>query len=334
MYVDFVILWVDGNDPAWRKEKEKYTGEKTQDTENRYRDWGLLKYWFRAVEKYAPWVRLVHFVTWGHLPDFLDTKCDKLNIVNHREFLPEEYLPCYNSAAIELNLHRIPEITEHFVYFNDDMFLTRPVEQSDFFDKNGNPRMQFWEMPIRSHGAGDIWQFSSLNDMGAINRNFNKRGKKLTAYPGKYLSAKYPPVVNIRNMFCKLLFPEYYVGFKNYHTYAPLLKNTFREVWDKEPELLQNVTSHRFRSPDDVNQWLLLWWQMAKGAFSPIKNDTAYYSADAGNVEEICRDISELRHMSICINDASPDDSYISIAERIRESFEKVLPDKCSFELL
>ena len=74
MNIDFVIPWVDGSDPAWRKEKYKYMGIDEPDAgDERYRDMGLLKYWFRAVEAYAPWVNQIHFITWGHLPDWLNT---------------------------------------------------------------------------------------------------------------------------------------------------------------------------------------------------------------------------------------------------------------------
>ena len=93
--IDFVITWVDGNDPAWQQEKSrtlKASGliDKTDDRKERYRDWDNLQYWFRGVEQFAPWVRKVHFVTWGHLPEWLNTSAPKLNIVNHEDFIPEE----------------------------------------------------------------------------------------------------------------------------------------------------------------------------------------------------------------------------------------------------
>ena len=73
--IDFVMIWVDGNDPEWRKEKSKYDGKvvTASNSEVRYRDWDNLQYWFRGVEKFAPWVNKIHFVTWGHLPEWLDT---------------------------------------------------------------------------------------------------------------------------------------------------------------------------------------------------------------------------------------------------------------------
>lgn len=133
--IDFVIIWVDGNDPAWRAVKNQYVprpvGE--DDQEVRYRDWDNLQYWFRSVEKYTPWVRKIHFVTWGHLPKWLNVNHPKLHIVNHKDYIPEKYLPTFNSHTIEMNLHRIEGLAEQFVYFNDDMFLLKPVYMEDFF---------------------------------------------------------------------------------------------------------------------------------------------------------------------------------------------------------
>ena len=57
--IDFVMIWVDGNDPEWRKEKDKYSNNVDNNTDNRearFRDWDNLQYWFRGVEKFAPWV--------------------------------------------------------------------------------------------------------------------------------------------------------------------------------------------------------------------------------------------------------------------------------------
>ncbi|MDE5814939.1 MAG: Stealth CR1 domain-containing protein, partial [Alistipes sp.] len=106
---DFVILWVDGSDPAWRKEfaAARHADSGAEDASvARYRDWRTLRYWFRSVERFAPWVRRIHFVTWGHLPQWLDTAAPRLHIVRHSDYLPEAYRPTFNSNALELNLHR------------------------------------------------------------------------------------------------------------------------------------------------------------------------------------------------------------------------------------
>ena len=138
--IDFVIPWVDGSDPAWREEFQRYSPTKGMDAgENRYRDWNNLRYWFRGVEKFAPWVNTVWFVTWGHVPQWLDRNAPKLRIVRHEDYIPVKISADFNCNPIELNFHRIPGLAEKFVYFNDDMFLLRPVEPEIFF-KNGLPR--------------------------------------------------------------------------------------------------------------------------------------------------------------------------------------------------
>lgn len=137
--VDFVIPWVDGADVTWYEKKLKYSGKLSGDENiNRYRDWGTLKYWFRGVEKYAPWVNKVYLITDNQTPEWIDLQCSKLQLINHSDFIPSKNLPTFSSHPIELNMHRISALSEHFVYFNDDCFLTKPVEKSLFF-KNDVP---------------------------------------------------------------------------------------------------------------------------------------------------------------------------------------------------
>ena len=153
--IDFVIAWVDGGDPAWQRERDRYgkMGEKTAAEETgereksgvaydtrdvRYRDWDCLRFWFRSVEQNAPWVHKIYFVTWGHVPKWLNGNHPKLEIVRHEDYIPGEFLPTFNSHTIELNFHCIPGLSEQFVYFNDDMFLLQQVSPGQFF-RDGKP---------------------------------------------------------------------------------------------------------------------------------------------------------------------------------------------------
>ena len=91
--IDIVLAWVDGSDPVWREKKKERMRQqglsvKSDDREERYRDWDLMRYWFRSIENFAPWVRKIHFVTFGHLPEWLDSSNPKLHIVNHEDFIP------------------------------------------------------------------------------------------------------------------------------------------------------------------------------------------------------------------------------------------------------
>ena len=93
--------------------------------------------------KYAPWVRTIYIVTDDQVPDWFKGN-DRVKIVSHREIFPDPtVLPVFNSHAIESCLHRIPNLSERFIYFNDDVFLGRPVTPADFFDANGAPKLFF-----------------------------------------------------------------------------------------------------------------------------------------------------------------------------------------------
>ena len=118
--IDIVIPWVDGADPEWMKEKNKKAEElngafAADCSDKRFRDWGIIRYLFRSIDLYASWVNKVHFVTWGHLPKWMNPNAPKLHIVNHRDFIPQQYLPTFSSHTIELNMHRIPGLAEHFI---------------------------------------------------------------------------------------------------------------------------------------------------------------------------------------------------------------------------
>ena len=108
--IDIVILWVDGEDKEWQKEKEKYMNLRGDAGKNRFRDCDNLQYLFRGIDKFAPWVNKIFFITWGHLPKWLDVNNEKIRVIKHEDYIPKEYLPTFNSNVIELNLHRIEEL--------------------------------------------------------------------------------------------------------------------------------------------------------------------------------------------------------------------------------
>ena len=323
MDIDLVIAWVDGSDPAWQAEKGKYAAPEG-DSPARYRDTGLLKYWFRSVEAFAPWARRIWFVTWGHLPPFLQPDHPRLRVIRHEEFIPAEYLPTFNSHTIELNLHRIPELSEHFIYFNDDMFLLRPTEPEDFF-RAGLPCTCGREMPWIAAGAAGIWSHAAFNSLGVINRHFSKK-QAVAAYGRKFRHGRWQDA--LRTLALELLFPDWFAGFVNIHGPSPLRKETYRAVWAAEGALLDRVCRHKFRSYDDVNQWLILWWQVAGGEFYPREVDNLVLDLSETNIVTRCRAVAEQRHDLLCVNDPGGDVP----AEKMAAAFEMLLPEKSGFE--
>lgn len=333
MEIDFVVLWVDGNDPEWQNEKAKYQSKIIDDSNssNRFRDWGLMPYWFRAVEKFSPWVRKVHFVTWGHVPKWLNLNCPKLNYVKHSEYIPAEYLPTFNANTIEMNIHRISDLAEHFVFFNDDMFLLRPLSEDIFF-QDSLPCTYGGEVPFIIRGQAGIWQHLIVNDMRVINNHFDKQ-LQVRRFRNKYTSSVYRWKDNIRTILLEKLYPENFTGFKNLHAPAAFCKSTFEKLWKEEFVLLDQTSSHRFRSNDDVNQWLALWWQVASGAFMPCVIDNLVDDVTDSTIDSLCKTICDQNYDMLCVNDSTEEIDFQELSTKLKCAFESILPEKSSFEL-
>lgn len=333
MNIDIVILWVDGSDPAWLEEKSKYLPPVAKDSNsaNRYRDWGLLPYIFRAIEQFTPWVRKVHLVTWGHVPAFLNLNAPKLNVVKHTDFIPAEYLPTFSSHAIEMNIHRIPDLAEHFIYFNDDMFLLRPMAEENFF-RNGLPCTYGREVPWAFNGSIGIWEHAVANNLGVINAHFSKK-EAIRHHGDKFYSKCYGWKDNLRTFVLNTLFPDQFTGFRNLHAPAAYRKQTFEEVWAAEPELLDSTCRDKFRQASNVNQWVCLWWQVASGNFEPGVVDNVVSSVTGDNLESMCGIIERQTNDFVCINDPDEDVDVDSLSARLKQAFESILPEKSSFEI-
>ena len=129
--MDIVITYVNGLDPVWLQSYAEHT--KVPIMTKRFRDWGFLPYLFRGIELNMPFVRNVYLVVSGdsQVPEWINR--DHVKVVHHEDFVPKEYLPTFNCNPLEMYLHRIEGLDEHFLYFNDDMFPMLPCTESDFF---------------------------------------------------------------------------------------------------------------------------------------------------------------------------------------------------------
>ncbi|MET9106948.1 stealth conserved region 3 domain-containing protein [Streptomyces zhihengii] len=142
--VDVVYTWVDDTDPAWRERRDTVRRRMDMPVDDadsgdvRFRNRDELRYSLRSLAMFAPWVRTVYLVTDDQTPSWLDTDQPGIEVVSHRDiFTDPEWLPTFNSHAIESQLHRIEGLSEHFLYLNDDVFIGRPLTASSFFMSNG-----------------------------------------------------------------------------------------------------------------------------------------------------------------------------------------------------
>lgn len=321
--IDFVVMWVDGNDPVWRAEKEKYSNNpkknKNSDlSEVRYRDWENLEIWVQNALKFAPWVHNIFVITANQKPDFLD-KYEKVVHVNHSDYIPYEYLPTFNSHTIELNIHRIENLSEQFVLFNDDMFLIDQVTPEDFF-VNGKPKDVYASNVVAGIGLTETIQNITLNDVSLINKYFSKR-KGFKKNLSKWLSFKNGPYI-LRTL---ILMPwSFYTGFYEPHVANSYLKSTFETVWEKEKDKLVETCNHRFRHIGDVNQWLMRYWQLAEGLAVNRTYKFGKMFAVSDESEAKCIEwILKQKSCIVCINDLDS----ISDFEKTKRNINKALTE-------
>lgn len=331
MDIDIVVSWVDMDDPAWKADFAKYKGVVDNSTnhlsEARFRDYGLLRYWFRGVEKFAPWVRRIHFVTCGQKPEWLDTSNPRLHLVDHKDYIPERYLPLFNSSLIELYLHKIPGISERFIYFNDDVYMISPVPRERFFSQEGLPKDI---AAFRFNSGASLWSKCLENNIRIINRRFDKK-----AVQREFHDKWFTPEYGSYSRLTRLLKPYgKFVTLRIPHNAQPYLKSTYEEVWDYAGEELAEASLHRFRSPEDYTQELFRTWQICKGDFEPYNTykDTKMFPlmVKAGQGVKAVR---EQEYKLVCLNDNAHIRNYRQVMEALRDAFESILPEKSTFEI-
>lgn len=328
MKIDFVITWVDGSDEEWLKEKKKYLPETNTDP-RRFRDWELLKYWFRGVEKFAPWVNQIHFITWGHLPEFLNVNHPKLNIVKHEDYLKEDYLPTFNSNAIELSMHKIKNLSEHFVYFNDDTFIIKAIQKEDFFEE-GLPKDVAILNPIVPKDYNSI-SGVMLNNISLINKNFSFRQTFKRDWT-KWLNYRYKYLLPLN-----LLFQPWsnVVGLYQQHLPSSFLKSTMAEVWEKEYYYLEQTSLRKKRdNKRDINQWLFKKWLIMEGKFQPRDIDFGKYIMieDFESIDAFRKAKKKKQTKVVCLNDHVEENLDDIIAE-IKAELDDILDEKSDFEI-
>lgn len=236
--IDIVYLWVDGNDPRWRAKRHRAAmrhgaidnGEMALygNVEGRFRDNDELRYSLRALERFFPGHGHVYLVTDGQTPAWLRPSAD-LTLVDHRELIPAERLPTFDSAHIESYVHRIPGLSERFFYFNDDVFFGSPVQ------------LDHWFWP---GGVYATWSDDPLVE-GSVLRSDDNALENASRLSAQWLS-RWPACEHTPRTFA--------------HSPRPLLKSLLLDAEADAPELFERVRSTTFRnwaSPTLVSDFVL-----------------------------------------------------------------------------
>lgn len=337
MDIDVVIPWVDPTDKEWQASKNKFlkdlNNDKVDNSENRFRDWDNFKYVFRGIDKFMPWVHKIYLITCGQVPDWMNKEADdRLVIVNHSDYIPKEYLPTFSSHPIELNLHRIKELSEHFIYLNDDYFVINETSPEDFF-VDGLPCDYALEDPITPDHK-DIFNNILINNMVLLNSHYDRR-TVLKEQKKKFYSMCDKKAF-ITNMCFRPLKRNHFFGLHYSHLASNILKSTIEKVWTENREILEATSSHKFRNADDVNQFIFKNEQYVTGKFHPYNINRfgrAIQLDDTieGAVEDVCRTITDSDYKMICINDCNIED-FDNTRTMINAALEKILPNPSVWE--
>lgn len=296
--IDFVIPWVDGSDKSWTCKKNSYIKKNNDGTsEERFRDFGTLKYLLRSIEKYADWVHKIFLITDHQVPNWLHLN-EKIVVIDHNEYIPVEVLPTFNSNVIELNVWRIEELSEHFVLLNDDFLFIKNTQKKDFFSPDGKPKdiaAQSILMPR------DDFTHIAVNNLSLINNSFDKHIWLLNNWKTAF-NFRNGIILNILSLLVSPL--PYFTRFYDPHIAVSYKKKNFIKIWNMFPEQLKLTNQNKFREINEVSHWLVRYFQIVSGQISPRSHNFSKYY-DISQVENIKRELRNPKHYMIVLNDAN-----------------------------
>jgi hypothetical protein len=223
--VDAVYLWVDGSDPKWLKKKRKFSAEADSHgtSDSRFTSRNELYFSIATLLKNAPWINRIWLVTDGQTPDLGDL-ADRVTLVDHKKFIPKEYLPTFNSHVITSHLHRIKGLAENFLYLNDDILFGRPLTPSAWFDSHGRCLIRYTRTTLPGfsvRGVDVIHEARQRTVRSAIDAGLQ---------------------ISMRSI---------------QHGPHPMRKSTMEQMWNRFGDELTATSRNRFRTQADlVPEWL------------------------------------------------------------------------------
>ena len=293
--MDAVITYVDGNDPAWKRDYERTTNVPVM--EKRFRDWGTLKYLLRGIETKMPFIRNVFLVVShpSQVPHWADQ--EQLRIVLHNDIIPAEFLPTFNCNPIEIHLHRILGLDEEYIYFNDDMFPVGDCKPTDFF-RNGRPVIGYYTHLF----ASGMYK--------KICRNSDRLARKTLCMKPS----------------CFFTRPQ--------HICSPMLKSQCDELYAMVEDEIRKTSATRTRTEENLNQYLFLDYMNYKGLVIKEKISNKHFSVAVASPESLREFLHKPTRNLVCINDVRlSEERYEQLRGAILDAFESTFPAKSRFEL-
>ena len=329
--IDIVIPWVDEKDIEWQESKRQYNSISNSSEVNiRFQSWDNLNLWFRAIEKCMPWINKVFLVTCGQVPAFLDVDNDRIRLVDHKDYIPLQYLPTFNSNTIEMNLHRIEDLSENFILFNDDVFPLKPIPEEYYFRDDMVCDEAVENIISTGSFTGDlkVQRYTQVNNMFIINKHFKKRDVQ-KKNPEKWFCEEYGDRLD-RTKACEYWYD--FPGFYDPHMANALKKSTLELLWKLEPDVLDAGSRDRFRGAADVSQYLVRYWQICTGDFYPRRTRGKVFFPTIDTYKEVVDAIDGRRYQMISFNENCSLDEFVIIKREINRALERLFTEKCSFE--
>lgn len=333
--IDLVITFVDNTDKNWIKEVNEYLKYECDGTiDYRFKCHSFIKYGFRMIEKNVSFIRKVFLIVSNdsQVPKWLNRNNEKLVILKHEDFIDKKYLPTFSPQTIELNFHNIKDLSETFIYANDDMFFLNKCNVDDFFI-NSLPSDLLHISPI-TRSTSKYFKHIMLNNIAFINRNYSINDIALKRREILINDVYDEKIVNDNK---NSLYYDKFIGFSYAHMPQAYLKSTYKKIWEMEPKLLDSICKRKFRnSLLDINNYVCRYVALLDGNFVSRKkyldNEYTEIGVSFSEIEKIILSNKKC----ICINedDDGISDSCIDIYEnKIRDVFEKIFRNKSSFEL-
>lgn len=253
MPVDVVFTWVDNTDKAWQAQYQQASNQATHQVglyandHARFENHNELYYAIHSILKNLPWVNRIFIITDNQQPKWLDIiDNQKITIIDHAQIIDKKYLPTFNSHVIEAHLHKIPNLSENFIYFNDDVFVARPLPKTHFFAPNGNASIFLTEKSL-----------SAMKQKGIMT-------------PTLFACSNCQPL--LKNI------SQTDVDVPLVHTYIPLKKSYFEKAWTLYGDTITAFLPNQFRGNNDLNlATFLVPYLMYFDGKSATKAEICYY---------------------------------------------------------
>ena len=298
--IDLVITYLNNNDKKWQRDYKTYSKiekKKYDPFDVRFRDWNNFKYVLRSIANYMSFIKNLYIVVSdeSQIPEYVNT--DTTKIIFHKDIIPEKYLPTFNSNTIELFIYKIPELSENFLYTNDDIFITNNISANDFYDNEMNPKIDVFEKRITRNNV----YINSLRNTQEL-------------------------VLNEHN----ITFKSNLSLLRSNHSINPMKKSMWEYYWDKYKNEMSNSIT-RFRDKSNITQELSNYHFFIKDKNNVTKRKTRYFSFINSTTYDLENLINDKNITAICINDNGVIDFDIYKTE-VNVILERKYPNKCIYE--